>query len=100
MEDVARFDAEEAEVGEVGAPAFFVELANAAEQALDAEEIFSRMTSGPFQKKPTIATANFQLGGLCRGKQSLQPQRFRHGLKFVQQAHCVSAPTKRAREAV
>ena len=40
LEDVARFDAEEAQVGEVGASAFFVELANAAEQALDAEEIF------------------------------------------------------------
>ena len=43
----------------VGAWQFF-----SPEQALDAEEIFFWMSAGPFQKKPAIPAADFQLGGL------------------------------------
>ena len=100
LEEIPRFKTEEVEIGEFSASAFFIEFAYAAEQTLDADEIFFRMSRGPFQKKPAITTANFQFGGMGHGKEFLQPQRFGHGFKLMQQAHFVSVPTKRAREAV
>ena len=59
FEEVADLDAHEAEVREAEAAADFVRLADAPEQALDAEEVPRRILSRPLDEEGAVAAAEF-----------------------------------------
>jgi len=69
FQHIGRFDADGADIGQIGALAFAFEFSEAAKEALDADEIALRMRGGVLTQERTVAAAKLNFQGLRRGKE-------------------------------
>ena len=82
LQKVGRFDAQATQVGQSDTPAFAVQLGNAPEQPLYADEIAAGMALCQFHQKRSIAAAQFNFQRLRRCKKLCESQRFDDGTQF------------------
>jgi len=81
FQQIGSFDAQGPGVGQTGALAFAVQLAQASKETLDAEEIALGMERGVSGEERAITAAEFDLQRLKSGKKSRKIETLGHGLE-------------------
>ena len=95
FQKVGRLDADTARVRESAAPSLFIELLDASQQPLDADEIFAGILPRVFDEERRVAAAEFHFKRLRFGEKFRQLDSFQNGGQFVEQGggrgwiHCL-----------
>ena len=82
LQKIGRLDAHAAQIGQPGAPAFAVQFLDAAEEALDPDQILLRVPTGVFNEERGVAATKLDFERLRFWKQFCQLHPFDDGRKF------------------
>ena len=85
LQKIRRFDLHAAQIRQPGAAALAIQLAEAAEEPLDADEIPFRMPPGVIGEKRSVAAAEFHFERPGLGEKLRQIERFDDGMQFHNQ---------------